>query len=103
MVVPSKFRGEARVAVERQMWEFLHDEISEGGLSILQKDGRFGPLREVFPEEANRWAEFFAVDPAHCLAFRLERAGIRAELVLYSTEEGLRILRCNNIKALADT
>ena len=54
-----------------------------------------------FPGEGGKWAEAFGVDPSDCVAFRAEKNGLRAELVLVKTNGFTRILRCNNVKQLA--
>jgi len=79
---------------------------------VLKRDGAFGPLANLFPAEAETWAKQAGVKPEDCVAFKLERNGLRAEVVLVRTPDsplvprpsslpGYRILRCNNIKQLA--
>ena len=61
----------------------LRDEISPEGLALLKRDGRFGPLTNLFPAEAQSWAARAAVKPEDCVAFRLDRTNApRAEVVL---------------------
>ena len=36
-----------------------------------------------------------------CVAFKMERAGIRAEVVLLREGETYRVVRCNNVKQMA--
>ena len=79
----------------------LRDEISEGGLAILVEEGTFGPLAEVFPEDFEKWATALNVDPTACVAFRLDKGAIRAELVLRKDGTYYRIVRCNNVAQLA--
>lgn len=98
-----------RTAVEQS--EFLRkalaDEISPEGLDVLQRDAEFGPLAKVFPNEASSWAAQAQVNVDDCVAFKLERNGVRAELVLIRKPgEGdapstYRIVRCDNVKQLA--
>lgn len=46
--------------------EFLHkalqDEISPEGIRALQRNGRFGSLKELFPAEARAWATLAGVN-----------------------------------------
>lgn len=79
----------------------LRDEVSADGLAILNKSGIFGTLTNVFPEEGERWARQAGVDPADCVAFRMESSGIRAEVVLATNTPFYKIVRCNNVKQLA--
>lgn len=60
----------------------LRDELSREGLVVLKKEGRFGSLNELFPAEADVWAVQAGVKPEDCVAFRMERNGLRAEVVL---------------------
>jgi hypothetical protein len=89
----------------------LRDEISAEGLKVLSREGQFGPLTNVFPQEASAWAAQAGVRPEDCMAFRLERNGQRAEVVLARNpslqpsasglQASFRILRVNNVKQLA--
>jgi hypothetical protein len=80
----------------------LRDEVSAEGLAALKRIGKFGPLREVFPDEADKWARQAGVSVSDCVAYRAERNGIRAELVLVSEQGNHRVVRCNNIAQLAN-
>jgi hypothetical protein len=47
---------------EEEMNEMLgrlieNSEISDAGIELLSKNGTFGPLRQIFPEKADRWIE----------------------------------------------
>ena len=79
----------------------LADEVSPEGIKVLARDGAFGPLKQVFPGEANRWAAAAGVNPADCVAFRLERNGITAEVVVATNLAPPKVLRCNNVKQMA--
>lgn len=81
----------------------LQDEISPEGIVALRKGAIFGSLREVFPDTAERWAQQAGVKAEDCMAFRMERNGIRAEVVVQSRNGSYRIIRCNNVKQMADT
>lgn len=68
------------------------------------KKATFGTLRQLFPVQADRWAQQARVNPEDCIAFRMERDGIQAEVVMLkpsTTEIVYRILRCNNVKQMA--
>jgi hypothetical protein len=88
----------------------LRDELSRDGIDALQKNARFGLLKELFPQEAQAWAGQADVPADQCLAFRFDRQdGLRAEVVLArpsgnqhpASGIGYRILRLNNVKSLA--
>ncbi len=51
----------------------LRDEISAEGIGALKKDGAFGPLRKMFPTEAETWANQAGVKAEDCVAFKMER------------------------------
>ena len=90
---------------EQARWlrEMLADEISADGLAALARGARFGPLLDLFPEDGPRWAATVKVPPGECVAFRMEREGIRAEVVLHQAPAGHRVIRCNNVKQMAPT
>jgi hypothetical protein len=54
----------------------------------------------VFPQEAPFWAKAAGVEVADCVAFRGEKNGIRAEVVI-TTNGAYRIIRVNNVKQMA--
>lgn len=93
----------ARSPDDQAQWiaDVLRDEVSSAGLEELRRHARFGPLAEVFPKEGRSWAESAHLSVESCVAFRMERGGIRAEVVLHQTPDGLRVLRCNNVKQMA--
>ena len=97
--------AEARSPEEQVQWiaDVLRNEVSDAGLEELRRHGQFGPLAEVFPEEAARWVDSAHLAVRDCVAFRMERDGIRAEVVLHQTSSGFRVLRCNNVKQMAST
>ena len=92
-----------RSPAEQQQWlvAALQDELSAEGLAELRRHAQFGPLAAVFPAEAQPWAEAARVRVEDCVAFRMERDGLRAEVVLHQTPEGFRIVRCNNVRQMA--
>ena len=85
----------------------LQDEISDRGIQALERDGTFGPLQKIFPAEAETWSKQAGVKAEDCVAFKMERNGLRAEVVLFKDSalripnSALRIVRCNNVKQLA--
>jgi len=79
----------------------LRDEVSREGVVALKKAGQFGPLQEMFPVEATRWAKQAGVRVEDCVAFKMERNGIRAEVVVHRSGTAYRIVRCNNVKQMA--
>jgi hypothetical protein len=81
----------------------LRDEVSAEGLVALAKGATFGPLQMVFPAEGNKWASQAGVKVEECVAFRMEKNGIRAEVVLVKQGDSYRVIRCNNVKQMAGT
>jgi hypothetical protein len=67
---------------------------------VLSKEGLFGPLSVVFPNEAASWASAAGVDASSCVAFRLEKNGVVAEVAI-ATNGVPRVIRCNNVKQMA--
>jgi len=86
---------------EHLLLELLSSEISSEGTRKLTSDGQFGSLSDIFPDDADSWAKSFGVSPNDCVAFRMEREGIRAELVLFKSNGQYLILRCNNVRQMA--
>ncbi len=94
---------EGRTATEQAEFirKALRDEVSAEGIAALRRIGTYGPLEIVFPEEGGAWAKQAGVDPSKCVAFRAERNGIRAEVVLFEDGSSRRIVRINNVKQMA--
>jgi hypothetical protein len=106
VVIPAAVRNRTAPEQSEFLVKALNDEISPQGLEALKKAGDYGPLRELFPTEAEAWASQAGVNPDQCVAFKLERHGLQAEVVLVkpSTREApYRIVRVNNVKQMADT
>lgn len=95
--------GEKTVA-EQAQWlrDVLREEIDEDGLAELRSHGQHGPLLELFPDSATAWTVGSGVSPENCLAWRMERSGITAEVVYTNSPEGVRFLRINNVAQMAD-
>jgi hypothetical protein len=110
LVLPQALASRTRAEQTDFLRKVLRDEISPEGIEALRQHGTFGPLREVFPQEAEGWAHQAGVKPEDCVAFKLERSNaFRAEVVLVMPSTAaaqpstpFRILRCNNVKELAD-
>ena len=110
---PAAIQGRTAPEQAEFLTKALADEISREGLAVLQREGSFGPLTNLFPVEAENWTKQADVKPEDCVAFKLERKGLRAEVVLarepdvggQKSEVGdrYRIVRLNNVKQLAQT
>ena len=109
VALPDALLGRTAAEQSEFLRKALADEISPEGLAMLRRDGQFGPLTNIFPAEATQWASQAGVNVGNCVAFKLERPGLRAELVLAGPSSlnsqpstAFRIVRCNNIKQLAE-
>ncbi len=110
VVLPAAVQGRSASEQSEFLLKALNDEISSRGLAVLRKQGDYGPLTEVFPAEAEGWASQAGVNVEDCVAFKLERQGIRAEVVLVkpstpgvqpSTAKPVyRVVRLNNVKPM---
>jgi hypothetical protein len=80
----------------------LKDEISPAGVLALKRHAEFGDLKSLFPNEAAAWCRRAGVNADDCVAFKMERAGIRAEVVLVREGQTYRVVRCNNVKQMAE-
>jgi hypothetical protein len=105
---PAAIQGRTAPEQAEFLRKALADEISPEGLAVLERQGSFGPLTNLFPDEAEAWAKQASVKAEDCLAFKLDRNGLRAEVVLarLSTLNSqpstcFQIVRCNNVKQLA--
>ena len=101
IVLPQAVAGRTAAEQSEFLQKALADEISEAGVAVLANKGRFGTLREIFPDKAAQWAGQAGVKIDDCVAFKAERNGIQAEAVLVREGNSYRIVRCNNIKQLA--
>lgn len=79
----------------------LADEISPAGVEALRCHAEFGPIRSIFPDEAMAWCEQVGVNVDDCVAFKMNHAGVRAEVVLVREGQSYRVVRCNNVKQMA--
>ena len=74
--------------------------MSPAGIVALKRAAVFGPLRDVFPDQAEQWAQQAGVKEEDCVAFKMEHGGVRAEVVLLAKDGSYRIIRCNNVKQM---
>lgn len=93
-----------KTLAEQAQWlrDVLREEIDQDGLAELRSHGLHGPLLELFPESATAWTVGSGVSPENCLAWRMERSGVTAEVVYTNSPEGVRFLRINNVGQMAD-
>lgn len=103
VMLPQALRGRTVSEQAEFLSKALRNEISPEGLAVLRREGKFGSLTNLFPAEARAWAEQAGVKPEDCVAFRMERDSIRAEVVLVREDEAYRVVRCNNVKQLVAT
>lgn len=99
--LPAAIQGRTAPEQAQFLTKALADETSPEGLAVLQREGAFGALTNIFPAEAENWARQAGVKPEDCVAFKMERAGIGAEVVLLREGQAFRIVRCNNVKQMA--
>ncbi len=112
VILPPSVRSRGGAEQSEFLAKALNDEISPEGLAVLKARGDYGPLKELFPAEADAWCAQAGVRPDDCVAFKLERNGVRAEVVLIkpptsdfqSSSDGgpYRIVRLNNVKQMAN-
>lgn len=112
LIIPAALQRRTAPEQAEFIAKALKDEISPEGLAALQRHGDFGPLKKIFPAEAEGWARQAGVYPEECVAFKLERNGLRAEVVLVliptygaqpsTRENSYRIVRVNNVKQMAN-
>ena len=104
---PAALQGRTLAEQSEFLVKALRDEISVEGLAVLQRDGDYGSLTNIFPAEAKTWSNQAGVNADDCVALKLERNGLRAEVVLVRITDAsnpsakFRIVRCNNVKQMA--
>lgn len=113
LLLPASLQSRTPAEQTEFIRKALADEISPAGLAVLRRECRFGPLKEIFPQEAQVWAKQAGVKAEDCVAFRLEQNGQRCEVVLVrpssirhpasSIQPTFRILRCNNVAQMAES
>lgn len=102
MEIPNFLQDRSLSEQDSLLQELLSSEISAAGVAVLSKQGKFGSLRSLFPSEADAWATAFGVPADQCVAFRMSRSDITAELVFHRSGDIYNILRCNNVRQMAD-
>ena len=100
VVLPQAVRGRTVPEQAEFLSKALQDEISPEGLTEIRRRGSFGTLKELYPVEGDRWAAQAGARSEDCVAFKMERGGVRAEVVLVREGEGFRVVRCNNVKQM---
>jgi hypothetical protein len=97
---PAAIRNQTLEEQQEFLAKALTDEISLTGVEALKQHAEFGPARSVFPDEYSAWCQQAGVDAANCFAFKMERNGLRAEVILVKEGSAYRIIRCNNVKQM---
>lgn len=98
IVVPEVVRDRSPSEKARLLREIFQNEVTTEGIESLRKVGTWGPLLDVFPDEAGRWTESTGIDPARCMALRNDGPDFRSEVVLVNDDNQLRVLRCNDVR-----
>jgi hypothetical protein len=102
VLMPVAIRSQTPAEQQEFIAKALADEISSEGVLALKHHAEFGPLKSVFPDQAAAWSYQAGVNSDDCVAFKMERVGIRAEVVLLHEGQTYRVLRCNNVKQMAE-
>ena len=68
---PAAVLGRTKAEQAQFLSKALVDEISPEGMSVLQKQGTFGALTNLFPLEAKQWAKQAGAKPEDCVAFKI--------------------------------
>jgi hypothetical protein len=103
VLMPAAVRSQTSAEQQEFVTKALADEVSPEGVVALKHHAEFGPAKSVFPVECANWCQQAGVNADDCIAFKMERAGIRAEVVLLREGETYRVVRCNNVKQMAST
>lgn len=100
IVAPSHLARFTDAEVADFLGKALSDEVSPEGLEVMRREAQFGRLTELFPEEGPRWAQSAGVRVEDCVAFRLEKLGVVAEIGIV-TSPAARVIRLNNVRQIA--
>jgi hypothetical protein len=111
IAIPKVVAGRSAPEQSEFLRKALQDEISAEGLEVLNREGQFGQLTNIFPVEAQKWATQAGAKPGDCVAFKLERPAICAEVVLVrdpslpggNPKPIYRVVRLNNVRQLAES
>jgi hypothetical protein len=101
IVLPQAIKGQTVAEQTDFLVKALHDEISPEGILALKHHAEFGSLKTIFPNEAADWCSQAGVNADDCVAFKMERAGIQAEIVLVHEGQNYRVVRCKDVKQMA--
>jgi hypothetical protein len=101
VVVPAAISSQTQDEQQQFLTKVLADEISPAGVLALKQHAQFGSAKNVFPNEFAIWCQQAGVDADSCVAFKMERAGIRAEIVLVHEGQNYRLVRCKDVKQMA--
>lgn len=102
ILIPTAIQSRTQAEQIEFLTKALADEISPAGVAALKQSAVFGSLKKMFPEESVGWASQAGVNADDCVAFKMERAGIRAEVVMLREGSSYRVIRCNNVKQMAE-
>jgi len=102
IVMPAAIRSQTPAEQQEFLTKALADEISPEGVLALKRHAQFGIAKSIFPDEYANWCQQAGVDADNCVAFKMERAGIRAEILLVREGQTYRVVRCNNVKQMAE-
>ncbi len=101
VVMPAAIRTQTQGEQQEFIAKALSDEISPAGVLALKQYAQFGLAKSIFPDEYASWCQQAGVDADNCVGFKMERAGIRAEILLVHEGQNYRVVRCNNVKQMA--
>jgi hypothetical protein len=101
VVMPTVIRSRTQAEQQEFIAKALADEISPEGVLALKHRAQFGPAKSIFPAEYAEWCRQAGVAADDCVAFKMERAGIQAEIVLVHEGETYRVVRCKDVKQMA--
>ena len=101
ILIPAAVRSQTPAEQQEFLTKALADEISPAGVLALKRHANFGDLKTVFPKETAAWCRQAGVSADDCVAFKMERAGIQAEIVLVHEGQNYRVVRCKDVKQMA--
>lgn len=101
VVMPAAVRSQTPAEQQEFVAKALRDEISPEGVLALKHHAEFGSAKSIFPAEYANWCQQAGVNADDCVAFKMERAGIRAEIVLVHEGQNYRVVRCKDVKQMA--
>jgi thiol:disulfide interchange protein len=101
VVLPTAIRSQTPGEQQEFLAKALSDEISPAGVLALKQYAQFGLAKSIFPDEYASWCQQAGVDADNCVGFKMERAGIRAEILLVHEGQNYRVVRCKDVKQMA--